>query len=113
MTHVRRKMDDMSTATDERIPDMSLGWRLRMSQESAEVSRKALAEHLGVDPGTITRWTHDKGSPPKRAYLIQWAMMTGVPVEWLEHGATGGGNDGPDGGQKTEPYIAQIALAAA
>lgn len=51
-----------------------------------DMPRAEMAAQLGVDPGTISRWCGDKGAPPKRVYLAQWSLITGVPLEWLEAG---------------------------
>lgn len=59
---------------------------MRMALEARGISREAVAAELGVDRKTISRWTHDVGAAPKRAYVAQWAMLTGVPIEWLETG---------------------------
>ena len=85
----------MGTQADERIPSLTLGWRLRMAMEDAEVTRAEMAEQLGVDPATITRWSHDKGQPPKRAYLLQWALVTNVSPVWLASGV-GSSGGAPD-----------------
>lgn len=85
----------MTTQRQERIPELTLGWRLRLAL--GEMTRDEIAATMDVTPGTISRWCADKGAPPKRPYIVQWALATGVPVEWLEHGIepdTGG----PDGG---------------
>lgn len=86
----------MTTERTEHIPPLTLGWRLKMALRN--MTRQQMADHLGVDPGTLSRWMADKGAPPRRAYIVQWALATGVPVQWLEHGTTphdnGPGNDG-------------------
>lgn len=98
LTHVRQNVTiaHMTTERYERIPELTLGWRLKMSL--GEISRDQIAEMMDVTPSTISRWMSDKGAPPKRPYLLQWAMVTGVPVEWLASGeAPDGGPDGPGG----------------
>lgn len=75
------------------VPQLTLGWRLRMALEHGSVSRQEIAAELGVDPATITRWTHDVGAPPKVAYKKQWALRCGVPYEWLVSGNTELGGD--------------------
>lgn len=90
----------MSASTQEVIPPVTLGWRLRMSMEWAGVKRSELASYIGVDETTITRWTHDKGKAPRRANLLAWSHLTGVPVKWLETGhAPDGDTTPPDDGQ--------------
>lgn len=76
----------MSTAKDERVPELTLGWRLKMALAHGGLHREEMAIHLGVDPGTLSRWMADRGAPPKRAYLQMWALATEVDPDWLEHG---------------------------
>lgn len=89
----------MTTQSSERIPALTLGWRLKMAL--GDMKRDEMAGHLGVDPATISRWMGDKGSRPKRAYLAQWALVTAVPLEWLESGAAPTQTD-PDGGHESD-----------
>ncbi len=91
-------MGDMTTQRTERIPSLTLGWRLKMAL--GDMKRDDMADALGVNPATVSRWMADKGAAPKRAYLAQWALMTQVPVEWLESGVESEGPDGPDGGDR-------------
>lgn len=93
-------MSNMSTLTEGggRVPKLTLGWRLLMSL--GDMKRSEIAEQLGVDDSTISRWTHDKGQPPKRAYLAQWALLTGTDRRWLETGMV---PDGPDLGPGDSP----------
>ena len=46
---------------------------------------RTMADYLGVDERTITRWLNGQ-SRPARAALLQWALRTGVPAEWLMTG---------------------------
>jgi len=70
-------------ATETRIPEITLGWRLRMSMDHAGIKAEQMAAEFEVHRGTITRWTHDKGAPPRRRDLRDWAELCGVPFEWL------------------------------
>lgn len=92
-------MDDMSTATDERIPPLTLGWRLRMSLEHARMTREQMAEILGVDASTISRWTHDRGKAPRRGMLLQWASATVCDAGWLQTGEPLSGGPTPGDGE--------------
>lgn len=87
-------MTDIATQTN--VPAVTLGWRLRMSMEFAGLKADEMAARLHVHRGTITRWTHDIGSPPKAIYIERWAELTGVPLDWLQEAAdteaTTGGN---------------------
>lgn len=85
----------MSTQRIERVPEVTLGWRLKMALGD-EVSVQEMADYLGVSRASLSRWMADKGAAPKRAYLAQWALRTNVPMQWLEHGIEPG--DGDDGG---------------
>lgn len=93
-------MDGMTTEQRyERIPELTLGWRLKMSL--GDITRDEIAQVMDVAPTTISRWMADKGAPPKRPYLIQWALATGVPVEWLQTGDVPGGPTDP--GETSQP----------
>lgn len=69
--------------SDNKIPPVTLGWRLRMSLEHAGLKRSDMAHLMDVNIATITRWTHDLGSPPRRIYLERWAELCDVSAEWL------------------------------
>ncbi len=81
---------------EARIPALTLGWRLKMTL--GDMHAHEMADLLGVNRGTVSRWMADKGAPPKRAYLLQWALATDTEYEWLETGiaptVSSGGNDG-------------------
>lgn len=77
---------EASTNGAGRIPVVTLGWRMRMAMEAAGVTAYEIADDLGVHRGTITRWTHDVGGPPKRTFLRRWAEVTAVPYDWLVDG---------------------------
>lgn len=85
----------MSTAHEERVPPLTLGWRLKMALAAGDVSREEMARELGMDPGTLSRWMSDKGAPPKRAFVIQWAIRTNTSMAWLETGDAGPSDPGP------------------
>lgn len=73
----------MSNNAEANVPEVTLGWRLRMSMEKAGIKADDMGVRLHVHRGTITRWTHDIGSPPRGVYLERWAEITGVPLAWL------------------------------
>jgi transcriptional regulator with XRE-family HTH domain len=88
----------MTTAPEDRsIPEITLGWRLRMSLEMSDLSREDMAKVFEVDPKTITRWTHDVGGRPKMLTVEKWAELTGVDATWLETGEASQ-PDSPNGG---------------
>ncbi|MGI8682031.1 MAG: helix-turn-helix domain-containing protein [Mycobacteriales bacterium] len=77
------------------IPQLTLGWRLKMSLR--DISVEDMADELGVSRATLSRWMTDRGAPPKSAYLKVWAMRTGVPLEWLRDGNAPSSPNGPNG----------------
>jgi transcriptional regulator with XRE-family HTH domain len=85
----------MSMQEEGSIPALTLGWRLRMALEASGISVQQMADELGVERRTPGRWMHDQGTPPKSAFVKQWALRTGVPHVWLAYGITP--DDGPDG----------------
>lgn len=55
---------------------------------------------------------NDHGAPPKRAYVLQWALITNVDVGWLESGKVLTQGGGPDGGLQPSGWSFQLALVA-
>lgn len=76
------------------VPQLTLGWRLKMALGD-RVGVQEMAEHLGVARATLSRWMGDKGKAPNRAYIAQWALITGVPFQWLLDGTQN--SPSPDG----------------
>lgn len=60
-----------------------LGKSLRVSGMSAS----AIAAELGVHRNTISNYLNGK-TPIDRRTIVAWAHFTGVPLPWLESGAT-------------------------
>ena len=87
----------MTTDIAGHIPQLTLGWRLKMSLADDKLAAGEMADYLGVSRQTLSRWMNDAGAPPKRAYLMQWAIRTGVPLTWLETGETPDDGGGPGG----------------
>lgn len=83
LTHVRQvgygSLMTRQTAPEGQpahVPELTLGWRLKMALGNH--SAGAMARELGVTRATVSRWMGDKGAPPKKAYVQQWALITGV-----------------------------------
>jgi len=76
------------------IPEWTLGWRLQRALAHAGVSVEDMATELGVTRATLSRWMHDRGAPPRAAYVKQWALVCGVPATWLLNGTTPGSDRG-------------------
>lgn len=96
----------LNTASDD-VPQVTLGWRLRMSLEHAGIEIGEMAARLDVHRGTITRWAHDVGRPPRLVYLEKWAEITGVRLDWLRGSDNNGSLPDNDG------YLPFLACAAA
>lgn len=64
------------------IPELTLGWRLRMAIETAGLSSDELGEMLGVSGSAVRRWANGTRAP-KRGMLLQTALICQVPAEWL------------------------------
>lgn len=100
----------MSEVAHARVPELTQGWRLKMALGDMPVQE--MADVLGVSRSQVSRWMNDRGARPKRAYILQWALMTGVDPVWLESGKapTQGGDDG--GLQPSDNTHSLMGLAA-
>lgn len=97
LTHERHSGHDehMTTQPQSRIPEVTLGWRLKIAL--GDMSAQEMAESLGVSRQTLSRWMADRGQPPRKAYINQWALLTGVDAAWLESGFGDPRHTPPDG----------------
>ena len=95
-------MSVMSTATAlSTVPEFTLGWRLRISLELAEMKAYQMAEALEVSRQTLTLWMHDDiKTRPKALYLREWARLTGVDAHWLITGEEPSSGPKDPGGQE-------------
>lgn len=75
-----------------RVPEFTLGWRMRLALETGGLSVQEMAIRLGYSRSTISRWLNDQ-DPPRPAIKAQWCLLTGVSLDWLE---TGEGDPSPD-----------------
>jgi transcriptional regulator with XRE-family HTH domain len=82
------------------------GDRLRKARNLTGLTTREFAERVGVSQKTITDAENDKRDSVRKILMNAWALATGVPVDWLEHGTS----PGPDGGPVTGPYL--VATAA-
>lgn len=85
--------------------------RLRKSLHAAGMSSQEMADYLGVNRNTVSRYINDERDP-KRSILRLWALRTGVPLEWLETGNIPADNDGGggDGGMVNIRFLAKPTL---
>jgi len=98
-----------------RVPELTLGMRIEVALRDAKVGKQELADHLGVERGSVSRWVNDRG-PVRDVYLRQIALITGVDYRWLRYGEidlTGGpGTPGEQGGPSTTWKNAPLGRSA-
>lgn len=75
------RMSEAAT-THSQVPKWTLGWKLKRALDFAGVSAQDMAGELGVHVATVSRWMNDRETP-RRAYVMAWALRTGVPIEWF------------------------------
>lgn len=63
---------------DDRVPFK----RLTTAREAADLSQKALADILGVDPVSVNRWEHGD-SKPNWDYLRKLSKVLNVSIDYL------------------------------
>lgn len=78
------------------IPQWTLGDRLRKARTAAGLDRQHLADDFGVSARTVSNYENDQTRAPKLV-IREYALRCRVPVEWLETGLVGSGDDGGDG----------------
>jgi transcriptional regulator with XRE-family HTH domain len=86
LTHVRHSgqyepMSEISRRAHDRIPDLTLGWRLKMAL--GDMASQDMAKVLEVSRTTVSRWMGDRGTPPHTLFVRQWALITGTDPAWL------------------------------
>lgn len=69
-----------------RIPvvEITKGDRLQAARREAGISGERMAELLGVNRRTITRWESSESAPP--AVVIAYAVSTETNLGWLQTG---------------------------
>lgn len=85
------------------IPPLPFEFRLEVARRHMGATQREFAELIGVSNNTVNR--AERGYPVKRSTLLAWAMVTGVDLDWLEHGTvpTDGGPDQGMGATDGEP----------
>ena len=71
--------------------------RLRKSLRASGVSVGDMADYLEVHRNSVGAWLNDRTRPDHRTLML-WAMRTGVPLPWLEHG------ESPDDAERARRY---------
>ena len=59
--------------------------RLRKSREAAGLEQVELAERIEVSRQTVGNYENRRVQPQKTTIML-WALVTGVPVQWLRTG---------------------------
>ncbi len=90
------------------IPQWTTADRLRKAREAACLDQLELADRIGVARQTINNYERGRTTNYRRIVMNQWALATGVPVEWLTEG-TVGPNTPSDQGISQSGCIADIA----
>lgn len=80
-----------------RIPEWDMTDRLNKSLKSAGISVATAATYFDVHRNTVSGWLHGRINPDIRTLRL-WALMTGVPFEWLKDGIEPHHPGGPDDG---------------
>ncbi len=86
------------------IPPIRLKHRLRIAREEASLEQAELAELMGVSRNVISNAESGR-TVPRKIVFNAWALATGVPVSWLEHGVgeVPPGDGGPQGQDEVRP----------
>ena len=59
--------------------------RFRKSLNVTEITVQEMADYLGVSRGSVGNWINGRVEPSLQTTRL-WALRTGVPYLWLEHG---------------------------
>jgi transcriptional regulator with XRE-family HTH domain len=68
-----------------RVPDWSLGDRIRKAIETSDLSVQDVADHLEKHRNAVSTWIHGRHAPSPLE-LREIADLTGVSVQWLRWG---------------------------
>lgn len=85
--------------------------RLHKSLRLSGKTATALAADLGVHRNTVNNYLSGK-TPVDRRTLIAWALITDVPLSWLEHGVSAPATP-PDDDDGLSPAASQAVAALA
>lgn len=77
----------LTTPPELHIPQITIGVRLKLARESADLSQYELGDAIGIAPRSVQNYERGN-TTPKRPVLLSWALATGVPLSWLTEGET-------------------------
>lgn len=106
MLHERNCFRTIPTMSDVLIPAWSIGERMAKARQTVDLDPSQMAARLGVTDRTIRNWENGV-HPPKRAALLAYEQVTGVPMWWLE-GDDGGDNPSPDTPTGRYPVVSRV-----
>ncbi len=78
-------MEEVTTMGQLERVRQSLGPRLRIARENADMSQAQLAAHLGVAEASVAAWEADERAP-RANRLVMMAGILGVSINWLLEG---------------------------
>lgn len=91
-----------------RVPQWTTADRLRKAREYAGLDQRQLADEMGVSRNSVSNYEHGHVQP-RKIVLRAWAMVTGVPYEWLVDGEL----PRPDSNREPAGYGAPAPFRAA
>lgn len=96
----------MSHTSQDLVQQLSFGLpdRLAKALDVSGVTSGQMAERLGVSRTTVSNYIHGRTNPT-RSVRRDWALMTGIPLEWIETGHIS--DHSPDG----TPVMARLRRA--
>jgi len=91
--------------------EMTYGERFMKARRLNNWTQQQLAERLGIDRKTVLAIEADKRKP-KKSVVIAWAVVTGVPLEWLETGVITDPDTEAVTGRYLQPHAYDLPLFA-
>lgn len=64
---------------------LTLGKRMRIARQTADLDQAQIAAMLGVARTTVGMWERGE-TEPSATNFVAWALVTGQPLEWLADG---------------------------
>ena len=84
----------MTVTTETRIPELTLGDRLRITRDKAGISRDEMGKHFGTKAGAIGHWETDRSMPRDMLGMVKrWAEITGYDAHWIAFGSDSTSNN--------------------